>query len=110
MGYPKARAAPLGLADPSSRTPQATACLDRHQIFLTPREAVFPFESCNGESVLESLLSEPEFWKIAASWRERGRAAARRRGLYSRARGESSIDPALLPTGLHNGDDELADL
>jgi hypothetical protein len=43
--------------------------LDRHDVFLTDREAVFVFETDAGGSVLETLLTEPRLWKAAAAWR-----------------------------------------
>ena len=44
--------------------------VDRHQVFLTRDEVVFVFESRLGAQAFEPLLTEPELWKIAASWRE----------------------------------------
>jgi hypothetical protein len=44
--------------------------LDRHQVFLTPSDAVFVFETGVGVQGLESLLQQPELWKIASSWQE----------------------------------------
>lgn len=42
--------------------------LNRHQVFLTPTEAVFVFESELGAAALETLLQEPELWQTAAAW------------------------------------------
>ena len=55
--------------------------LDRHQVFLTAREAVFVFESELGAGALEPLLHDPELWQSAAAWHEYlAGAAADRRG------------------------------
>jgi len=42
--------------------------LERHEVFLTEREAVFLFESPKGARVLERLLAEPELWDVASAW------------------------------------------
>jgi hypothetical protein len=44
--------------------------LDRHEVFLTPSEAVFIFESELGAAALEPLLQEPELWQSAAAWHD----------------------------------------
>jgi hypothetical protein len=44
--------------------------LDRHEVFLTPTEAVFIFESGRGAAALEPLLQEPELWQSAAAWHD----------------------------------------
>jgi hypothetical protein len=51
--------------------------LDRHQVFLTPGEVVFVFESRFGAHGLESLLEAPALWEIAASWSEHVAGAPR---------------------------------
>jgi hypothetical protein len=48
----------------------AETALDRHEVFLTPSEVVFVFESRAGMDALEPLLAEPELWASAAAWRE----------------------------------------
>jgi hypothetical protein len=50
--------------------PEAIAALDRHEVFLTPDEAVFLFESHLGADALAPLLADPKLWEAAASWRE----------------------------------------
>lgn len=47
----------------------ARAGLDRHEVFVTDRELVFLFESAGGTATLERLLSRPELWRAALSWR-----------------------------------------
>jgi hypothetical protein len=42
--------------------------IDRHQVFLTPSEAVFVFESELGARALEPLLEDPRLWQSAAGW------------------------------------------
>ena len=44
--------------------------LDRHEVFLTPSEVVFVFESPLGSSALEALLAQPRLWQRAAAWHE----------------------------------------
>jgi hypothetical protein len=49
--------------------PEASV-LERHEVFLTDREALFLFETDAGTSVVERLLTEPRLWKAAAGWRK----------------------------------------
>ena len=44
--------------------------LDRHEVFLTPREVVFVFESRLGLNALEPLLSDSALWLSAAAWHD----------------------------------------
>ena len=48
--------------------PAATP-LTRHELFLTPREAIFVFEA-QTEDGLRALLSELDIWTAAAAWGE----------------------------------------
>jgi hypothetical protein len=48
--------------------PSATA-LTRHQLLLTPVEAIFIFEAAD-ERGLESLLGEVDVWAAASAWHE----------------------------------------
>jgi len=48
----------------------AETALDRHEVFLTPDEVIFVFESRFGMDALEPLLSDPAFWLSAAAWRD----------------------------------------
>ena len=78
--------------------------LDRHQVFLTPSEAVFVFESALGASALEPLLQDPELWQSAAAWSEYLAGPPRiAEDVYSWTRSDFRIDDALLPPGLRNG-------
>lgn len=47
----------------------AEAGLDRHQVFLTDREAVFVFEAPDS-SVMERLVADPSLWAAAAAWHD----------------------------------------
>lgn len=80
--------------------------LDRHEVFLTPQEVVFVFESRLGAEALEPLLGEPELWQRAAGWREYVAGPPRiAEDVYFWARPEAGADPSLLPPGLRNGSD-----
>jgi hypothetical protein len=83
--------------------PEQTA-LDRHEVFVTPHEAVFLFESKLGAEALEPLLEEPELWKIAGSWREHVAGAPRiAENVYTWTRPKVEAEAALLPPILRNG-------
>lgn len=47
----------------------AETALTRHQLLLTPAEAIFVFEA-ESESALERLLGELDVWAAAAAWRD----------------------------------------
>jgi hypothetical protein len=44
--------------------------LERHEAFLTANEAVFVFETVEGEAVLQSLLTSAAVWQAAPAWRQ----------------------------------------
>jgi hypothetical protein len=46
----------------------ADTALDRHEVFLTPSEAIFVFESRLGVAALEPLLADAALWTSAAGW------------------------------------------
>jgi hypothetical protein len=78
--------------------------LYRHQVFLTPVEAIFVFESRLGEHALEPLLEQPELWQSAAAWHEHVSGPPRiAEDVYSWARPDTETDRSLLPPGLRNG-------
>jgi len=78
--------------------------LDGHQVFLTPTEAVFVFESERGASALEPLLQDPELWQSAAAWHEYLAGPPRiAEDVYSWTRSNIQIDQTLLPPGFRNG-------
>jgi len=47
--------------------PEASG-LERHDVFLTDREAVFLFDAPSSPRVVERLLTRPALWKVAARW------------------------------------------
>jgi hypothetical protein len=78
--------------------------LDRHQVFLTPVEAIFVFESRLGEKALEPLLEQPELWQSAAAWHAHVAGPPTiAEDVYSWTRPEAGVDRSLLPPGLRNG-------
>ncbi|MEP7225654.1 MAG: hypothetical protein ABI783_11940 [Actinomycetota bacterium] len=78
--------------------------LDSHQVFLTPTEAVFVFESELGAAALEPLLQEPELWQTAAAWHDYLAGPPRiAEDVYSWTRSDFRVDETLLPPGLRNG-------
>lgn len=48
----------------------AQAGLERHEAYLTASEAVFVFESLEGEDGLRRLLTSASVWEAAPAWRE----------------------------------------
>lgn len=44
--------------------------LERHEVMLTPREAVFVFDSDAGLEALTPVLMDPAVWEAAPAWRE----------------------------------------
>jgi hypothetical protein len=44
--------------------------LERHEVFLTDREAVFVFEGDDPRVAVERLLGEATVWRAAVAWRE----------------------------------------
>jgi len=47
----------------------ADTLLMRHQLLLTPREAIFVFEA-DSDKALEGLLGQLDLWAAAAAWRD----------------------------------------
>jgi hypothetical protein len=80
--------------------------LDRHEVFLTPHEVVFVFESRLGGRALESLLAEPGLWKVAHTWRKHVAGPPRvAHDVYAWKRTPNGEpEPALLPPGLRGGE------
>jgi hypothetical protein len=79
--------------------------LDRHDVFLTPTEAIFIFESRLGEHALEPLLEQPDHSQSAAAWHEYVAGPPRiAEDVYSWKRPDTETDRSLLPPGLRNGD------
>ena len=79
--------------------PDQMTGLDRHEVFLTPDEAIFLFDSQFGADALESLLTKPELWQAAASWREYIAGPPRiAEGVYLWARRDEPEELSYLPT------------
>jgi hypothetical protein len=79
--------------------PAGVQGLDRHEVFLTPNEVVFFFESGLGADALAGLLSEPELWQAAASWREHVGGPPRvGEDVFSWSRVDGEGDVYFLPT------------
>ena len=77
--------------------PEAIQGLDRHEVFLTPNEALFLFES--GTDTLTALLAQPEIWKAAAAWHEHiGGPPQVAEDIFSWSRVEDEADVHSLPT------------
>ena len=78
--------------------------LVRHEVFLTPDEAIFVFESRHGAGPLEQLLAEPDLWQGAAAWAPYIAGPPRiAEDAYSWADPSPGFDPSLLPPGMRNG-------
>lgn len=85
----------------------AETALDRHEVFLTPSEVVFVFESRLGIGALEPLLAKPELWRSAAAWRDHLAGPPRiAEDVYSWSRPAGGADQSLLPPGMRNGGGE----
>ena len=90
--------------------PGAIEGLDRHQVFLTPDEAVFVFESHVAADALAPLLADPKLWEAAAAWGEYVAGAPRiAEEIFSWTRSEAPEDVSFLPTP-GPGDSEGGDI
>jgi hypothetical protein len=90
--------------------PEKMKGLDRHEVFLTPHEVIFLFDSQLGPDPLEPLLAEPEFWQTAAAWRNHIAGPPRSaEDVYSWTRRDESDDFSYLPTP-GPGDSEGGDI
>jgi hypothetical protein len=57
------------VADGPPFDPREIPGLRRHEVFVSPHEAVFVFEADSDVEALETLLEDPELWRSAAAWR-----------------------------------------
>jgi hypothetical protein len=57
------------LADKGPPFDPVETLLTRHQLLLTPAEAIFVFEA-ESETALEALLGQIDLWAAAAAWRD----------------------------------------
>lgn len=79
--------------------PEQIEGIDRHEVFITPEEAIFVFESHIGTDALASLLVKPDFWQAAITWGEHIAAAPRiAEGVYSWTRSQEPQELSYLPT------------
>jgi hypothetical protein len=44
--------------------------LDRHEVFLTEREAIFLFEGVEPRAAVERLIGDAAVWRAAVAWRD----------------------------------------
>jgi hypothetical protein len=93
------------LAKGASFDPEAISGLDRYEVFLTPEEAVFVFDSEVRPDELAGLLAEPRFWG-AVDMAGPPRVGAAQ---YSWARRALFDDVSFLPTP-GPGDSEGGDI
>jgi hypothetical protein len=90
--------------------PGAIEGLDRHQVFLTPDEAVFLFESHLGADALAPLLADPKLWEAVSAWGEYVAGPPRIADeVFSWTRSEAPEDVSFLPTP-GPGDSEGGDI
>jgi hypothetical protein len=79
-------------------TPFDPAEIDRHEVFLTPEEAIFVFESDRGAEAI-AALSNPELWQAADTWQEHIAGPPRlAEVVYSWARADEGGELSFLPT------------
>jgi hypothetical protein len=73
--------------------------LERHEVLLTPAEAIFVFESEAGADAIAALLAKAELWQAAGAWQEHIAGPPRlAESVYSWARGEDPDEVFFLPT------------
>jgi hypothetical protein len=90
--------------------PASIAGLDRHEVYLTPDEALFVFESGLGAEALAPLLSDPKLWEAASEWREELAGPPRiAEDLFSWSRSDTTDELSYLPTP-GPGDSEGGDI
>jgi hypothetical protein len=90
--------------------PGSLEALDRHDVYLTPDEAVFVFESEVGADSLAPLLADPDLWQAAAAWTEHVAGPPRiAEEAFSWTRSEAEDDLSYLPTP-GPGDSEGGDI
>ena len=73
--------------------------LERHEVLLSPGEAIFVFESEADADAIAALLSKAELWQAAGVWQEHIAGPPRlAESVYSWARGEAPDEVFFLPT------------
>jgi hypothetical protein len=79
--------------------PDGIEGLERHEVFLTPSEVVFFFESSLGRDALATLLSQAEIWESAAAWHEHVHGLPRiAESVFSWSRTDEPAGVYYLPT------------
>lgn len=81
--------------------PETIQGLDRHEVFLTPEEVVFFFESGLGTQALAAAISRSEVWQSASAWQEHldgPPRIAEEVFSWSRVEGKGEGDVYYLPT------------
>lgn len=79
--------------------PASIAELDRHEVYLTPEEVVFTFQSDSGSDAIGAMLSQPDFWQAAGAWQEHLDGPPRvAEDVYSWARADDADELSFLPT------------
>ena len=79
--------------------PEQLEGLDRHEVFLTPQEVIFLFDSRFGLEAFAKLIADPGLWPSAAAWREHIAGPPRiAEDVYSWARREDMGDVSYLAT------------
>lgn len=87
------------LADGPPFDPESIPELDRHEVFLTPDEVVFVFESDRGSDTLAALLARPDFWQAAGSWEQHVAGPPRlAESAYAWVRADVPDELSFLPT------------
>jgi hypothetical protein len=78
--------------------------LERHEVFLTPNEVMFLFESPLGAEALDPLLAAPGLWEAAEAWRDHLSGPPRiAESVYVWRKPGPEEDLSLLPPGLRDG-------
>ena len=79
--------------------PEQLEGLDRHEVFLTPQEVIFLFDSNFGLDEFAKLIADPGLWQSAAAWREHIAGPPRiAEDVYSWARRDDLGDVSYLAT------------
>jgi xanthine/CO dehydrogenase XdhC/CoxF family maturation factor len=79
--------------------PEEMPELDRHEVFLTPDEAIFVFESDRAANAIAAVLSKPELLQATGAWEEHLAGPPRlAESVYSWARAEKADELSFLPT------------
>jgi len=79
--------------------PEQMDGFDRHEVFLTPQEVIFLFDSDFGGNALAALIADPGLWQAAAAWRNHIAGPPRiAESVYSWTRHTDSDELSYLPT------------